>query len=227
MTTKPTVDELRFVLYRYCLTLTQSTWDAEDLVQETCLRALPVMNGNVEHPNPTAYLLRVAKNISIDHLRRQQLARRTLERNEAVLTQLYGDSHEMEYAVRLLLAHLSPLQRTVFLLKELFGYKGTEVAAKLSTSEGAVKAALHRARSALARLKQREQSAAACPSTVLENQVSDSMLYAYVNVIRSADPNALIVLANAEEQLIDPVQAIGQLHVSSGIGSSVSMMMAA
>lgn len=226
MTTKPTVDELRFVLYRYCLSLTQSTWDAEDLVQETCLRALPVMNGKVEHPNPAAYLLRVAKNISVDNLRRQQLARRTLERNEAVLTQLYGDSHEMEYAVKLLLAHLSPLQRTVFLLKELFGYKGAEVAAKLSTSEGAVKAALHRARLALARLKQRERGGTAYESSS-ENSVSDSMLYAYVNAIRSADPHALIVLANAEEQLIDPVQAIGQLQVSTGISSSVSMMMAA
>ncbi|SEN21509.1 RNA polymerase sigma factor [Paenibacillus sp. OV219] len=224
MTIKPTVDEMRFVLYRYCLSLTHSTWDAEDIVQETCLRALPVMNGKVEHPNPTAYLLRTAKNISVDLMRRKQLARRALERNEAVLTRLYGDSHEMEYAVRLLLSHLSPLQRTVFLLKELFGYKAGEVATKLSTSEGAVKAALHRARSALARLKQREQGGATHIGA--ENPVSDSMLYAYVNAIRSADPQALIVLANAEEQLIDPVQAVGQLRVSSGIGSSVSMMMA-
>lgn len=226
MTTKPTVDEMRFVLYRYCLSLTRSTWDAEDIVQETCLRALPVMNGKVDHPNPTAYLLRIAKNISVDHMRRKQLASRALERNEAVLTRLYGDSHEMEYAVRLLLAHLSPLQRTVFLLKELFGYKGGEVAIKLSKSEGAVKAALHRARSALALLKQREMGGA--PQVGDENSVSDSMLHAYVNAIRSADPRALIVLANAEEQLIDPVQAVGQLHISSssGIGSSVSMMMA-
>ncbi|SFS82886.1 RNA polymerase sigma factor [Paenibacillus sp. BC26] len=225
MTIQPTVDEMRITLYRYCLSLTRSTWDAEDLVQETCLRALPVMNGALVHPNPTAYLLRIAKNISVDQARRMKRARRVLEQQEAVLDRLFGESHELEYALRLLIYHLSPLQRTVFLLKEVFGYKGHDVAAKLTMSEGAVKAALHRARAAIAKLKQ--QSDLAQISKLAERKVKDSQLYAYVHAVRAGDAQALVVLANVEEQLMDPVQAIGQLHASQGNRSSVSMMYAA
>ncbi|RAP76468.1 RNA polymerase sigma factor [Paenibacillus montanisoli] len=228
MTTKPDVEEMRFVLYRYCLSLTRSTWDAEDLAQETCLKALPVMNGAITHPNPTAYVLRIAKNIAVDQLRRKRLASQTLKLQEAALGRLFSDSHEqheLEYALRLLLHHLSPLQRTVYLLRELFGYKGQDVAAKLSMSEGAVKAALHRARAAIAKLKQ--QSERAQLSREAEKPVDESLLYAYVNAVRDGDSQALIVLANAEEQLMDSVQAIGQLHKSQGNRSTVSMLYAA
>ncbi|MBM7564396.1 RNA polymerase sigma factor [Paenibacillus sacheonensis] len=231
------VEEMRFVLYRYCLSLTRSTWDAEDLVQETCLRALPVMNGALAHPNPTAYLMRTAKNIAVDQSRRKQRAGRMLEAlqaNEKVLNRLYEESPEMEEMLQLLIRHLSPLQRTVFLLKELFGFKNAETAAKLSTSEGAVKAALHRARSAVDKLIQR--AGFGKPNTDSAGMPAENaaLLQAYVNAVRAGDPQALIVLANAEDQRIDTVQAIGQLNrlgqrfAAAGTGSSsISMCFAA
>ncbi|WP_219836456.1 RNA polymerase sigma factor [Paenibacillus sp. R14(2021)] len=229
MTTELKVEEMRFVLYKYCLSLTRSSWDADDLVQETCLRALPVMNGTLEHPNPTAYLLRIAKNIAVDQARRKQRAGQALQRMEAVLNQLYGDSHEMEYALKLLIQHLSPLQQTVFLLKELFGFKSAEIAAKLTTSEGAVKAALHRAKSAIAKLKQ-QHGFLLEEASLVEPQVDHGLLFAYANAIRQGDAQALVVLANVQDRIMDPVQAVGQLHqlqASQGIGSSVSMLYAA
>lgn len=224
------MEEMRCALYRYCLSLTSSTWDAEDLVQETCLRALPVINGTLQHPNPTAYLLRTAKNIAIDQARRKNAADRMLEvmkRNEAVLSRLYEEAPELDNVLRLLIRHLSPLQRTVFLLKELFGYKNAEVAGKLATSEGAVKAALHRARTTIDKWRNRELASIRFGGSRFDRRdqtrtgekgktgfSSDetALLGAYVNAIRQENPQALITLANAEAGIVDVVQAVGQFH---------------
>ncbi|MBO7744007.1 RNA polymerase sigma factor [Paenibacillus sp. MWE-103] len=225
------VEELRFTLYRYCLSLTRSAWDAEDLVQETCLRALQVMNGSVAHPNPTAYLLRTAKNIAVDQSRRKkrgELALAAMQRSEAALSRFYSDSAELTDMLGMLIGHLSPLQRTVFLLKELFGFKNGELAAKLSTSEGAVKAALHRARSAVEKLKLGARFRDPDRSGAPDAAVDEGLLQAYVNAVRHGDPQALVVLANAEAHLIDPVEAVsrlGQRFASSDAGSSSSVTM--
>jgi RNA polymerase sigma-70 factor (ECF subfamily) len=63
---------LRPDLHRYCLRLTGHLWDAEDLAQETMLRAFATL-GSVHHSiqSPRAYLLRVATNTWIDALRRR------------------------------------------------------------------------------------------------------------------------------------------------------------
>ena len=62
---------LRPQLHAYCRRLTRDLWDAEDLVQESLLKAFGML-GRVESPirNPRAYLLRIATNLWIDTLRR-------------------------------------------------------------------------------------------------------------------------------------------------------------
>lgn len=194
-------------LNRYCLAITSSKWDAEDLVQETCLRALPVLTGLQGHANPTAFLLRTAKNLSIDLSRRKKLAGGVLDRGE--LSHQLDDSSGIEYVMNLLVQHLSPLQCSVFLLRELFGFKGSEIAAALKTSQGAVKAALFRARTAIGQLK----------SAMLEedrmdqvaSDVQESLLLAYITAIRQSNPHALVLLALTQSELIDSVQAIGSV----------------
>ncbi len=145
------IGEWLAALNRYCLSITSSKWDAEDLVQETCLRAMPVLTGLQGHANPTALLLRTAKNLSIDQFRRKQLAKGILDRGEVSHQQ--EDSSGIEHVISMLVQHLSPLQCSVFLLRELYGFKGTEIAAALKTSNGAVKAALFRARTAIGQIK--------------------------------------------------------------------------
>ena len=68
---------LRPVLHGYCRRLTGNLWDAEDLVQDTLLRAFG--QWGVTAPtirNPRAYLLRTATNVWIDRLRRRELEAR-------------------------------------------------------------------------------------------------------------------------------------------------------
>ncbi|WP_370511384.1 sigma factor-like helix-turn-helix DNA-binding protein [Paenibacillus odorifer] len=65
----------------------------------------------------------------------------------------YG-SFEIEAAFQALQEHLSPLQQAVFLLRDVLGHSAMEAAEILDTTEGAIKAALHRARQALPLVRQ-------------------------------------------------------------------------
>lgn len=119
-------------LWRYCLRLTGSPWDAEDLVQETLMKAFARLTLFWQPLDPRAYLFRIASNEWIDGLRRVGPAD-TLAAMEELVTRL------------------PPRQRVVLLLSDDFRFRAAEVAAMIGSKEGAVKAALHRARSALRR----------------------------------------------------------------------------
>lgn len=141
-------------LNRYCLTLTRSGFEAEDLAQETWLKAMVYGKFNM-NPNPEALLLRIAKNTWIDHLRRRTSLGRALERCQIrpEAAPEHGFSG-IEIAFHAIIKHLSPLQRSAFLLRDVLGYSAAEAAVQLGSTEGAVKAALYRARQALAAVRE-------------------------------------------------------------------------
>ncbi|QUL56858.1 RNA polymerase sigma factor [Paenibacillus tritici] len=152
------LEELRSVLRRYCLSLTRSSYGADDLAQETWAKALGYRKFTGS-PNPEALLLRIAKNTWIDAARRQNGLIHALERSgtapdPASEAAMPGDLGDMELTFQALINHLSPLQRTAFVLRDVLGYSAAEAAVCLGTTEGAVKAALHRARLALAKVRE-------------------------------------------------------------------------
>ncbi|MBP2000904.1 RNA polymerase sigma-70 factor (ECF subfamily) [Paenibacillus shirakamiensis] len=139
-------------LKRYCVRLTGSIWEAEDLVQDTLIKALPLVSGEMNHMNPYAYLCTVARNQWLDQVRRQGKLDRILAEMMETMNQpnLYAkESLELEQAIQCVLVYLSPLQRCVFLLRDVMVFSSSEVAHQLNMTEGAVKSALHRARRAL------------------------------------------------------------------------------
>lgn len=146
-------------LNRYCLALTRSSFEAEDLAQETWVKALSYRKFTL-NPNPEALLLRIAKNTWIDSTRRKAALGRALEHSQPLMALAANESSisEVEMAFQALIKHMSPLQRTVFLLRDLLGYSASETADALETSEGAVKAALHRARTALEAVRKELQT---------------------------------------------------------------------
>ncbi|WP_052415710.1 RNA polymerase sigma factor [Paenibacillus graminis] len=148
---------LREALSRYCLSLTRSRVEAEDLAQDTWTKTLAYKKF-ADTPNPEALLLRIAKNTWVDAMRRKASLGRVLEHTQAMAAIVQGQipgqapesgRSEIELAFQALIRHLSPLQRTVFVLRDVLGYPAGETAEILATTEGAVKAALHRARQAL------------------------------------------------------------------------------
>ncbi len=142
-----TFEPLRPELYRFCRHLTRSPWDAEDLVQDTMSRAL-VQLGRLLQPkldNPRSWLFRVATNLWIDHVRR---AHELL--GDVPEGAVSSDPRATREAAGTLLGRLSPQERVSVVLKDALGLSLEEVANALSTTPGAVKAALHRGRAKLA-----------------------------------------------------------------------------
>jgi RNA polymerase sigma factor (sigma-70 family) len=140
--------KLQASIHRYCLSLTGSKWDADDLAQDTWLKGMRAAIDS-SHNNPEALLLRIAKNTWIDQIRRQNQYERIIKQDIHLETMLDNSSLELEEALFSLIRHLSPLQRIVFLLRDALDYSIVETAELLNTTTGAIKAALHRAREAL------------------------------------------------------------------------------
>lgn len=144
---------LQASLYRYCLVLTGSEWDAEDLSQTAWEKAIERLKKK-GHDNPEAFLLRIAKNSWIDSCRRKAAYKELLNGMPCEYRGQRNEKFDLERALGALMNQLSPLQRTVFVLREALGYSIAETAGWLDTTEGAVKAALHRARRSLGAVRE-------------------------------------------------------------------------
>jgi len=151
---------LRPALHGYCRRLTGNVWDAEDLVQDTLLRAFGTLGSIFTRiENPRAYLLRTATNLWIDTLRRRGSEAGVLAEQAPPVSAGDADAAgALRDAGTLLLQRLAPQERAAMVLKELFDYSLEDIADLLGTTVGAVKAALHRGRT---RLREPEREAAA------------------------------------------------------------------
>jgi RNA polymerase sigma-70 factor (ECF subfamily) len=138
-------EPLRPDLYRYCRHLTRSPWDAEDLAQDTLARAFVTLGRMFEAPvNPRAWLFRVASNLWLDRVRRAREVSGPVPEGLAT-----SEPRATREAAGTLLSRLAPQERAAVVLKDVFELSLEEVAEALSTSAGAVKAALHRGRGKL------------------------------------------------------------------------------
>ncbi|WP_223830791.1 RNA polymerase sigma factor [Paenibacillus polymyxa] len=198
------LEELQAVLKRYCLSLTKSNWDAEELAQDTWIKALGKLN-SFEHTNPKALLLRIAKNIWIDDIRRKAVYTRILNKEQAKVTVPdHGSFFEIEIALQSLMKHLSPLQRTVFLLRDVFGYSISETSDMLETTEGAVKVALHRARKSLGAVQEELLKG---ELSLPESENSKTFLRALAAAYQMGDIAAMVMLSH--QDVMEPDAVIG------------------
>ncbi len=141
-----TYEPLRSDLYRYCRHLTRSPWDAEDLAQDVLARAFVTLGQTGEAPpRPRAWLFRVASNLWLDQVRRRR-EEPLGERDEGGPAR---DPRATREVAGTLLGQLPPRERAAVVLKEAFDLSLDVIAEALSTTTGAVKAALHRGREKL------------------------------------------------------------------------------
>src|SRR5499426_1322620 len=145
-------DGHRRLLFDVAYRMTGSVADAEDLVQEAWLRWSTVDAGQVH--NPKAFLVRTITNLSLNQLtsaraRRERYVGPWLP--EPLLTQPDASqeaemAESVSMAMLVVLETLSPLERAVFLLHDVFGYSHVEVASIVDKSEAAVRQTATRAR---------------------------------------------------------------------------------
>jgi RNA polymerase sigma-70 factor, ECF subfamily len=146
-------EELRPLLFSIAYRILGSVSEAEDAVQETWLRyaASPT-----EPTSAKAFLSAVVTRISIDVLRSARVRREQYVGQwlpEPLLTDPYEDpersaelADSVSMAALLLLERLSPLERAVFVLREVFGFGFGEIASAVGRSEAACRQLAVRAR---------------------------------------------------------------------------------
>ncbi|MCR8641154.1 RNA polymerase sigma factor [Paenibacillus sp. N1-5-1-14] len=213
------IDELYAAVNRYCLSLTGSKWDAEDLAQDAWLKAINSL-AYKNHENIEALLMRIAKNAWIDQMRRKSKLDQIMRQEQAYLggegpritTDPIVAWIEIEQALSSLMKHLSPLQRGVFFLRDVFGYSSAETANLLGTTEGAVKASLHRARNALDKVRielEREDQ------LVPDKERTRAMLQSLAHAYQAGDIVNLVELLQVDGMTPTVVIGIAQNQIRS------------
>lgn len=132
-----------------------SVAEAEDAVQEAFARAGRVPD---DVQSPRAWLATVVTRICLDHLRSARARREVYtgpwlpepvrtDRDDAIVRPVDpADAESLSLAFLALLERLSPLERAVFVLREVFDYTSAEVASVLGRDEAAIRQLLHRAK---------------------------------------------------------------------------------
>ncbi len=153
MTRAEEFEQLRPLLFAIAYRILGSVSEAEDAVQESWLR----YEASPTPPTSTkAFLSAVVTRISIDVLRSARVRREEYVGTwfpEPLLTDPYEDparsaelADSVSMAALLLLERLSPLERAVFVLREVFGFGFPEVASAVGRSEAACRQLAVRAR---------------------------------------------------------------------------------
>ncbi|MGK4581814.1 sigma-70 family RNA polymerase sigma factor [Kitasatospora sp. HPMI-4] len=226
--------ELQLERYRreltgYCYRMLGSSFEAEDAVQETMIRAWRGYQGFEGRAALRSWLYRIATNVCLDSLNGRNNRARPMDLAgpstvaTASLAQLpevawispvpdgrvvaeSGDPAELAAqrdSVRLAfvsaLQRLAPRQRAVLILREVLGWRANEVAELLGTTVASVNSALQRARSTLAS----HQSAATDPLRPLDREQT-ALLARYVAAFEGYDMDALAALLHEDATLSMP-----------------------
>jgi RNA polymerase sigma-70 factor (ECF subfamily) len=147
-----TFSEHRKLLFAIAYRLLGSAADAEDVVQDAWFKWSAAERAQVS--DPKAYLARIVSNLAMDRLRstrRQREAYVGPWLPEPILTEPDASedvvvAESVSVAMLVVLETLSPLERAVFVLKEVFDFSYAEIADAVDRSEAAVRQAGHRAR---------------------------------------------------------------------------------
>jgi RNA polymerase sigma-70 factor, ECF subfamily len=193
-------EELRPLLFAIAYRILGSVSEAEDAVQETWLRyqASPV------HPTSAkAFLSATVTRISIDVLRSARVRREEYVGQwfpEPLLTDPYQDpersaelADSVSMAALLLLERLSPLERAVFVLREVFGFGYPEIASAVGRSEAACRQLAARAR---------RHMDAGRPRFEADRRGREELAARFFGALAEGDVDALRELLAADVQLV-------------------------
>ena len=215
------LEQYRTELTGYCYRMLGSSFEAEDAVQETMVRAWRALDRFEGRSQLRSWLYRIATNVCLDMLKGRQRRARPMDMGPAQsastplpapLTESVwiepvpdeqvvpsgGDPADVAVAresIRLAfmaaLQHLPPKQRAVLILREVLRWRASEVAELLDTTVASVNSALQRARDTLS---SKGIDADARPASVELDADTQSLLARYVDAFESYDMKKLTAL---------------------------------
>ena len=189
-------DGNRPLLFSISYRMLGSVMEAEDVVQEAYLRW---QGATEEIRSPSAYLSTVVTRLCIDRLRSARTRREQyvgpwlpeplLEEQAPEVAGTADLDHSLSMAFLVLLESLTPVERAVFLLKEVFGYEYAEIASLVGKSEANCRQISRRARQSVAARRPRFES-----SPEQEKRLMDGFLHASLD----GDMGALLRLLSED-----------------------------
>ncbi|MFD7707485.1 sigma-70 family RNA polymerase sigma factor [Streptomyces sp. NPDC059786] len=225
------LEKHRTELTGYCYRMLGSSFEAEDAVQDTMVRAWRSFEKFEGRSSMRSWLYRIATNVCLDMLNAGNRRARPMDLSapsplaQAALTPrpdhtwlepmpdarvLPSVSDPAEAAVakesvRLAfmaaLQHLPPKQRAVLVLREVLAWKASEVAELLDTSVASVNSALQRARATLA---EREGAGADAATSDPLDEEQQKLLERYVAAFEGYDMTALTALLHEDAIMTMP-----------------------
>jgi RNA polymerase sigma-70 factor, ECF subfamily len=200
MTRAEEFEELRPLLFSIAYRILGSVSEAEDAVQETWLRyaASPTQPISTK-----AFLSAVVTRISIDVLRSARVRREQYPGPwfpEPLLTDPYQDpersaelADSVSMAALLLLERLSPVERAVFVLRDVFGFGFAEIASAVGKSEPACRQLAVRAR---------RHMDAGRPRFEADRREREELAARFFDALREGDVDGLRELLAADVELV-------------------------
>ncbi len=199
MTRAEEFEELRPLLFSIAYRILGSVTEAEDAVQDAWLR----FELSPTQPTSTkAFLSAVVTRISIDVLRSARVRREEYVGEwfpEPLLSDPYEDpqrsaelADSVSMAALLLLERLSPLERAVFVLREVFGFEFAEIAAAVGRSEAACRQLVVRARRHMAEGRPRFEA---------DRRAREELAALFFDALRDGDVEGLQELLAADVQM--------------------------
>ena len=205
----------RSLLFTVAYEILGSAADAEDVLQETWLRWTGVNLDQVL--DQRAYLIRITSRQALNRLRGQQRRRETyvgpwLPEPLVTAPDVADDvelAESVSMALMLVLETLSPTERAVFVLREVFDVGYDEIAAAVDKSAAAVRQIAHRAR---------QHVDARRPRAAASKKTAQAALEAFQRAIETADLQALLDVLAPDAVLLSDGGGIKQAATHPVVG---------
>ena len=217
------LEQHRTELTAYAYRMLGSTFEAEDAVQETMIRAWKNLDSFEGRSALRSWLYRITTNVCLDMLSGSQRRARPMDLGPAQSADTAlpdplpevtwiepmpdarvipsgadpAETAELRESIRLAfvaaLQHLPPRQRAVLILREVLRWKASEVAELLDTTVQSVNSSLQRARTALAQTDVTEG-----PNVATMGEEERALLARYVDAFERYDMDSLTALLHED-----------------------------
>jgi RNA polymerase sigma-70 factor (ECF subfamily) len=217
------VKGVRPELHRYVAHMIGSAVEAEDVVQETLVKAYDSLALLNPRSNVRGWLFRVAHNKAIDHLRRRTNQELELLDEYPMTAEPDQPLEEKELTALALsvFLKLAPRQRSCVIFKDVLGYSLVDISEMLNATVPEIKAALHRGR-----VRLREFSKSIEVSLPPMDEYEQELLARYVDRFNAHDFDTLRTMLTDDVQLdlVGQVKRAGAAEIGNRYFNSYNQL---